>query len=162
MIQRAVEGLVLELEGQRAHRQAHGDVRVGALEIGQPGNQPGGRQRGHDRDMDAAAHAGATDQAKSVLLDLIQMVTDPPSVLGAVFGQRNAASHPGEQLHAQPRLQAGDLPVDGAMGQDSSSAAREKLPSRADASKACSALRLGMLLMADGTPNGRPRRAGDQ
>ena len=32
--------------------------------------------------------------AKSVLLDLIQMVTDPPSVLGAVFGQRNAASHP--------------------------------------------------------------------
>ena len=87
------------------------------------------------------------------------MVTDPPSVLGAVFGQRNAASHPGEQLHAQPRLQAGDLPVDGAMGQDSSSARA----SRADASKACSALRLGMpFLMADGTPNGRPRRAGDQ
>ena len=83
------------------------------------------------------------------------MVTDPPSVLGAVFGQRNAASHPGEQLHAQPRLQAGDLPVDGAMGQDSSSAARENLPSRADASKACSALRLGMpFLMADGTECG--------
>ena len=97
------------------------------------------------------------------LLDLIQMVTDPPSVLGAVFGQRNAASHPGEQLHAQPRLQAGDLPVDGAMGQGQFLGRAGKLPSRADASKACSALRLGMpFLMADGTPNGRPRRAGDQ
>ncbi len=117
VIQRAVERLVLELERQRAHGQADGDVAVLALEIREARDQPGGRQGGHDGNVNAAPHAGPADKPEGVFFDLVQMVTDAAGVFGAVVGQHDAAAHPGEKLHAQPRLQAGHLPVDRAVGQ---------------------------------------------
>ncbi len=117
VIQRAIEGLVLELEGQRAHRQADGDVAVFPLEVRQARDQPGRGQGGHDGDVDAAAHAGAADQAEGVFFDLVQVVADAAGVFRPVVGQHDAPPHPGEQLHAQARLQAGHLAVDRAVGQ---------------------------------------------
>ncbi|MNS85186.1 hypothetical protein D3C72_1190440 [compost metagenome] len=86
-------------------------------EVRQAGNQPlGGEGRHHGQFQRVALGAAGADLL-GVPFDMVQMAPHARRVFPACFGQLQPAPYPGEQRHAEPLLQQGHLPADGALGE---------------------------------------------